>query len=259
MMLKCRLRRLNPKLCLPRPLLTGWLFLSICIPLLGQGRYLPNGGPDGVALLPPPPMAGSAEETADLASVRAVFQGRTTAEEKRAFKDATLAFSLFAAAIGPEFQPAKLPKTWALLQEVKQEIGTTIDTPKDHWKRRRPYVLDPQLTLRDAEPSFSYPSGHSTRGTVYSLVLAEIFPAKREAILDMGRTIGWDRVLIAKHFPSDVFAGRVLGLAIVRELEKSPEFVRDLAAAQAEARVVCGGETVRVERVGVPQSVGAAR
>src|SRR5207302_3408345 len=109
-----------------------------------------------------------------------------------------------------------------------------IDAPKDHWKRKRPYQLDPQLALGAPEPSFGYPSGHSARGTVYALLLAELFPEKKDAILAIGRDIGWDRVLICKHFPTDVQAGRVLGQAIFRELSGSAAFQQDLAEAKAE-------------------------
>ena len=152
-------------------------------------------------------------------------------------KSSGLGFSLFAPAIGPSFDLAKLPKTSALLQQVKKEIGKAIDDPKEHFKRLRPYQLDDQLSVGQPEPSFSYPSGHSTRGTVYALVLAEIFPEQREAILAEGREIGWHRVVIAKHFPSDVYAGRVLGQAIVRSLLANPAFQHDLAEARAEVEM----------------------
>jgi acid phosphatase (class A) len=88
--------------------------------------------------------------------------------------------------------------------------------------------------LGDPEPSFGYPSGHSARGTVYALLVAELFPDKKDAVLAIGRTIGWDRVLIGKHFPTDVQAGRVLGQAIYRELSANAEFQHDLAEAKAE-------------------------
>ncbi|HWH71977.1 MAG TPA: hypothetical protein VNT26_21625, partial [Candidatus Sulfotelmatobacter sp.] len=137
------------------------LLLSLVAPLWAGEPYLAPGHPDGIALLPPPPVPGSTEAAADLATARMVFKGRTPAEEARAFKDASLAFSLFAPAIGPVFQPGQLPKTEALLQQVKKEIGGIIDQPKDHWKRRRPYQVDEQLNLGQPEKSFSYPSGHS--------------------------------------------------------------------------------------------------
>lgn len=203
-------------------------------PLLADNPYLAPGHPDGIALLAPPPVPGSAEEAADLATVRSVFQARTPVEKARAMKDSTLSFSLFAPVIGPIFQPGKLPKTDALLQKVKSEIGDLINIPKDHWRRLRPYQMDENLNLGKPEPSFGYPSGHSTRGTVYAALVAELFPEKKEAILLIGRDIGWDRVLIGKHFSTDIYAGRVLGQAIVRELMASSSFQQDLAEAKAE-------------------------
>jgi acid phosphatase (class A) len=189
-----------------------------------------------VALLAPPPVAGSAEEAADLASARAVFKGRTPAEAARAAKDSSLSIFLFAPAIGPFFQPGKLPKTEALFKKVRKDIAEPLDKAKNHWQRRRPYQLDEQLSLGLPEPSYGYPSGHSTRGTVQALLLAELFPEQKAAILEIGRNIGWDRVLIGKHFPTDIYAARVLGQAIVREFLASPAFQHDLAEAKAEAQ-----------------------
>jgi acid phosphatase (class A) len=96
--------------------------------------------------------------------------------------------------------------------------------------------MDEQLFVGIREPSYGYPSGHSTRGTVYSLVLAELFPERKDAILAVGRTIGWDRVLLGVHFPTDIYAGRVLGQAVFRELMASPAFQHDLAEAKTEAQ-----------------------
>jgi acid phosphatase (class A) len=200
--------------------------------------YLKAGQLDGISLLPPPPKAGSGEERADLASARAVFHGRTPAEEERSFKDASLSMFLFGPAIGPFFKPGNLPKTEALFENVKKSASLAIDIPKDHFRRLRPYQMDPALSLKAPEKSFSYPSGHSARGTLYSLVFAELFPEKREAIQQIGMEIGWDRVLIGKHFPTDVFAGRVLGRAIMRELRTNPDFQRDFAEAKAEVEVI---------------------
>jgi acid phosphatase (class A) len=210
------------------------LLLCFSAPLLAGEAYLAPHQPDGVALLPPPPTPDSAEQAADFACARAVFKARTPAEQARAEKDSSLSLFNFAPAIGSSFQPGKFPKMEALFQCVKTNISDVINIPKDHWKRSRPYELDKELSLGKPESSFSYPSGHSTRGTMQALLLAELFPEKREAILEIGRNIGWDRVLIGKHFPTDVYAGRVLGQAIVRELMANPSFQHDLAEVKAE-------------------------
>ena len=213
-------------------------FLLIAAPSLfaADKSYLAPGKPDGVALLPPPPRPGTPEYTADLATIQHAFKNRTAEQTARATMDATLSMSNFSRAIGPSFGPAKYPKTDALYQHVKASIGKPILIPKDHWQRTRPYVVDTNLVFGEPENNFSYPSGHSSRGTVYALVLAEVFPDKSDAILQVGEEIGWDRVMIGKHFPTDIFAGRMLGKAIFHELMANPDFQRDLAAAKKEAQ-----------------------
>jgi acid phosphatase (class A) len=54
--------------------------------------------------------------------------------------------------------------------------------------------------------------------------------------------------VIGKHFPTDVYAGRVLGKAIVRELLESPVFQHDLAEARAEAAALAKPEVQAVEK-----------
>ncbi len=233
----------RPKTYVRLPLIVRMLAVPALLVLLGTqllaaGPYLKPGLPDGVALLAPPPGTGTSEHQADLATVRSTFKARDAAGEARATRHSTLSLFIFAEAIGPVFVPGKFPKTEKLFEEVKKDIGDPINVAKDHWKRKRPYEIDETLLFGKPERNSSYPSGHSARGTVYAMVLAEVFPDKREEILVVGREIGWDRVVIGKHFPTDIQAGRVLAQAIFRELKASPDFQRDVAEAREEARAV---------------------
>jgi acid phosphatase (class A) len=213
---------------------TFLLLLWLAAPLCASDHYLAPGQPDGVALLAPPPAPGSEEEAADLQMSREVVKARTSAETASATVDMKLNLFNFAQAIGPIFEPGKLPKTEALLAKVRRETSEVITASKNYWKRQRPYQMDASLAFGKPENSSSYPSGHSTVATVQALVLAELFPDKREAILALGRQIGWDRVLTGYHFLTDVRAGRVLGQAIVREMMANPAFEHDLAEAKSE-------------------------
>lgn len=235
----CKIRRASTAVTLAALLWSGLIPSA----LAGE-RYLTPGHPDGIALLAPPPAPGSAEAAADLEMARAVFKARTPAESAHAKRSAGLSFSLFEPAIGPVFQLDKLPRTEALLKKVKSEIHDPIYKAKDYWKRVRPCNVDTNLTWGPPEESFSYPSGHSTAGTVYGLVLSEIFPDKKDAIMEIGYGIGWDRVLIGKHYLTDVRAGRVLAQAIVREMLANPSFQADLAAVRAEVQAAqqAGGQ-----------------
>ncbi len=222
------------------PLLNLFLFLSLTASLLADQKYLTAGKPDGITLLPQHPVPGTAEYAADLNCARAVFNGKTAAEEKRATKLASLTIFNFSEAIGDFFTPEKCPKTDEFFKNIKPEIKSVIDPTKHHWNRKRPYEVDSSLTLGKPEASSSYPSGHSTVGTVQAFLLAELFPDKREEILKIGREIGWSRVVIGKHFPSDVQAGRVLGQAIAREFLASEAFQKDFAEIKAEVQTARG-------------------
>ena len=52
--------------------------------------------------------------------------------------------------------------------------------------------------------------------------------------MERGREIGWDRVIGGVHHPSDITAGRVLGLAVARALLRNPDFQTDLEEVKEE-------------------------
>lgn len=216
----------------------GFSWLILALALWGARAvepYLATNALDSIALLPPPPSIEAVEQAADLAAVRAAFKATPEAERLRAEAEASLVVDRFAPVIGEWFVPDRLPKTAHLLERAKLCARAPVAAAKEFWKRPRPYELDAELRFgHKPESSYSYPSGHSTVGTVQALVLAALVPDRRDAILERGRRIGWDRVRTGKHFPSDVYAGRTLGQAIFRALQSNAEFQRDLEAAKAE-------------------------
>ncbi|MGB8369451.1 MAG: phosphatase PAP2 family protein [Limisphaerales bacterium] len=200
----------------------------------GHLHYLAAGEPDVIALLAPPPLPGSAEQAADLNEVRAVYHAASSNDIAIAYSQKKFTIFTFTPAIGPFFVPDKFPKTEAFFLRVQAEAEAVTDNAKDFYKRPRPYVLDPSLASGKLEKSFSYPSGHSTESMVLALVLADLFPDKHDAIVAQARSIGWHRVEIARHYPTDIYAGRVFAQAIVRQMKKNDAFQKDFASAKAE-------------------------
>ena len=223
-------------------LLGAWLWLTLGGHTLQAEvlRYLTAGQPDSVELLAPPPVPNSAEQAADMAAVVAVSRACSTNDAALAFGEKKFSIFNFAPAISECSQRGKLPKTEALFERVQEDAAAVTDKAKDHWRRPRPYTLNPSLASGKLEKSFSYPSGHATEGMVLALVLAELFPDRREAILAIGRNLGWHRVWIGRHYPTDVYAGRVLARAIVREMRANPDFQHDVAEAKAEIVATTG-------------------
>lgn len=204
----------------------------------GEAKYLRAGQPDARVLLAPPAAAKSGEGRAELEATFAVHAAAAPELVARAADENKLTIFHFAPAIGAWFAPGKFPKTEALFKEVEAEAKAVTDDAKNYFKLPRPYHVAPERfphAIEHEDPThYSYPSGHATRGTVFAAVLAELFPERREALLAKGRETGWLRVIGGVHYPSDVFAGRVLGQALAREFLHSEKFQADFAAARAE-------------------------
>jgi acid phosphatase (class A) len=209
------------------------LCLSL-LPLCAQEHYLAAGQPDAAALLPPPPLPDSPEQAADMQEVRVVSRSASSNDVAIAFSEKEFSIFNFTPAIGDFFQPGKFPKTEAFMKSVQKDAETVADGAKNIWDRPRPFMLDHSLATGKLEKTWSYPSGHSTESMVLALVLADLFPEHRDAIIAEARSIGWHRVEIARHYPTDIYAGRVLAQAIVRQMKQSPDYQHDFASAQAE-------------------------
>jgi acid phosphatase (class A) len=197
-------------------------------------HYLTGKKPNAIELLAPPPLIDSPEQAADLAEVRAVYYAAGSNDIAAAYSEKKFSIFNFTPAIGDFFQPGKFPKTEAFFDKVQKDAETVTDKAKDYYQRPRPYVTDPTLANGKLEKSFSYPSGHSTESMVLALVLAEVFPDKHDALIAKARSIGWHRVEIARHYPTDIYAGRVLAQAIVKQFDKNDDFQNDLAEAKTE-------------------------
>jgi len=199
-----------------------------------QPHYLTTGEPQPLTLLAPPPLPDSPEQAAELAEVETVCHSAPSNDVAVAFSEKKFSIFTFTPAIGDFLQPGKFPKTEEFFHKVQKDAASVTDGAKDFWKRPRPYVVDPTLLAGKPEKSFSYPSGHSTESMVLALVLADLFPDKHDAIIAIARNIGWHRVEIARHYPSDIYAGRVLAQAIFREMKKNPNFQHDFAESKSE-------------------------
>jgi acid phosphatase (class A) len=126
-----------------------------------------------------------------------------------------------------------------LFRKLEQEARYFGARGRTHFGRKRPQALDARIKpVFDGLSDPCYPSGNSTPGMLYAILLAELAPAQREAILERGREIGWNRVIAGVHYPSDVTAGRVLAVALARALLTSPTFQEEFSKVREELDAV---------------------
>ena len=219
-----------------RTLPIGLLVLGLVA--IGQAadlQFLQPAAVDVVALLPPPPALDSKETNTELEVVLKLQATRSAAEVARAKAEEKLTPAAFQQVLGGDFTREKYPGLFALLEDAGNDAKVFSDKAKDQFGHPRPRFVDAHVQpVIDGEVNPSYPSGHSTRGTLWGYLLAEIAPEKKAELLKRGQEIGWDRVIAGVHFPSDVYAGRVLGRALAQAMLKSWDFQGRLMQAKAE-------------------------
>jgi acid phosphatase (class A) len=194
-------------------------------------------------ILPSPPAADSAAGKAELVVLHQLQLGRTpeqVAQARADEKDASM--FLFHTVLGDKFNAAQLPLTAALSRKIADEQSANTVPAKTAFHRRRPYNLDKtlQAVCTTGTGDDSYPSGHATAAYLQALVLVEMVPEQRDAILARAAGFAHNRLVCGVHYPSDLEAGQVLAYAVHALLDGNPQFRRDLRAARAELRMALG-------------------
>jgi len=190
-------------------------------------------------LLPPPPAPDSRLEQDEIAEIhrlqaRATPADRALAKQDNDVEDPTI----FADAIGPQWDLSRLPKTQLLMQKVMEVDRVNSGPPKRFFNRPRPWLIDPKIqTCADhglGPARNSYPSGHAMLGYELGVVLASLIPEKAQAILARAELYGENRILCGFHFRSDVTAGQQYGTALAVEMLEHPRFHAWFLEARSE-------------------------
>ncbi len=220
----------------PRRTLAALLVLLIGLPAYGKdlGLLQPSQF-DARTILHSPPANDSTQTKAELAKLHAIETDRTPAEFRAAAeagKDETV--FLFKPVFGKDFTADKLPVTAAFFALAANDESIFAKVAKDEWKRQRPATIDPTLHPCAQSKSFSYPSGHATRGYVLGIILGAAVPERRDAILVQAAAYAHERLVCGVHFGSDIEAGRLTGTALAAVMLSQPDVRQRLAAVRAE-------------------------
>jgi len=83
---------------------------------------------------------------------------------------------------------------------------------KHIFNRQRPYVTYEEISSAIHPPDrFSFPSGHTAGAFVVAFVLYFYHPALSIPFFIVASLIGFSRIYLGVHYPSDILAGVVLG------------------------------------------------
>lgn len=102
---------------------------------------------------------------------------------------------------------------------------------KEFFNRPRPFVILENVRVIEIEYyTFSFPSGHTTVAFAFATVLAFKIPRYRIPVFIIAVLIGFSRIYVGAHYPSDVIAGMALGCGVsgvILFIEKKIKVSRD--------------------------------
>lgn len=78
--------------------------------------------------------------------------------------------------------------------------------------RPRPYEVRQDIWLTGTPlDKFSFPSGHTLHAVLFCVVMISYYPQLTFIVVPFTSLVGLSRVVLGLHYPSDVFAGALLG------------------------------------------------
>lgn len=85
---------------------------------------------------------------------------------------------------------------------------------KNTLRRNRPFcVLAIESQVKPSD-RFSFPSGHTSAAFAFAIVCMQFFPLLSLPLLLLAAAIGFSRIVLGVHYPTDILMGVLLGIVI---------------------------------------------
>lgn len=221
--------------------------------------------PEPYSWIPDPPLMTSAEFMNDFYHYQWGLHQRTVegVSDIAIFDESAELEDVFLITInGTIINNENTPEIMMLVQRAVSDAHAANRTIKNHYQRIRPFAtfkdesLIPETDEEEAA-TFSYPSGHSTRGYIYAMTLSTLMPQKTNDLMDRACVYALNRVICGHHWKSDIDASLLLAAGLFANIVSTEAFQEQLKKAREEySRLTSGG--TRIEMTEVAPVRGAA-
>lgn len=130
------------------------------------------------------------------------------------------------------------PEILRLVEAATSDAARANSSAKNYFKRKRPFATFNEPSLKPEEDeealTYSYPSGHSSRGWMYALTLATVAPERTEILMLRARYYAIHRVICGRHWKSDIDASLMLTAGIFANVVVSDAYQAQLKKAREE-------------------------
>ncbi|HEY8739152.1 MAG TPA: phosphatase PAP2 family protein, partial [Candidatus Dormibacteraeota bacterium] len=93
--------------------------------------------------------------------------------------------------------------------------GLTQGPIKTYFLRQRPWaVIAEDIVIGKRTTDSSFPSGHTAGSFAAGWAMSRCFPDHRPLLLGIAAAVGFSRIYLGHHYPSDVIGGAVIGSAV---------------------------------------------
>jgi undecaprenyl-diphosphatase len=93
-------------------------------------------------------------------------------------------------------------------------VGLAQGPIKNLVRRRRPWATRAVRVVGATTPDFSFPSGHTAGSFAAATALAAFYPERTPLLVTIAALVGYSRVYLGHHHPTDVIAGAGLGSGV---------------------------------------------
>ena len=205
-------------------------------------RFLPPVDSAFVTRFAMPPAADSAQTRRELDELLALQASRSSADVAAAQADRKTEITRFYGALGLDPRQHEFPRVEKLAQRVENDVRIYVRAVKDHFRRLRPYEIEPRLDpcIENVKGDLSYPSGHAAFAWAMAEVLADLVPEKRSALEARAAEFARQRMVCGVHFPSDLAAGKQAAEWVMQGVRANMEYSIEAAEASVKLREELG-------------------